>query len=239
MRPHVWLALANQIEGLLTPALVVSINASISSGSCQGASSSSAATIIGVTRLERRERERVLRRQVIVNAARELAEAEGWESVTTRRLADCIEYSQPVLYSHFEGKDAIVSAVALEGFGELAAVLHNAREMAGSPAAEPRAVARAYLEFARANPALYQAMFTLRVDLTFAQSDTPASLRAGFVEVPRGAGAVGRRPRRRDVHRGRLERASWPGDTLPGREAAPSLLRRAPGDPCGSARHHS
>jgi AcrR family transcriptional regulator len=31
--------------------------------------------------------------------------------VTTRRLADRIEYSQPALYSHFEGKDAIVSAV--------------------------------------------------------------------------------------------------------------------------------
>ncbi|HTR70778.1 MAG TPA: helix-turn-helix domain-containing protein, partial [Mycobacteriales bacterium] len=65
-----------------------------------------------MTRQERKERERAQRRQVIVDAARELAEAEGWESVTTRRLADRIEYSQPVLYSHFEGKDAIVSAVA-------------------------------------------------------------------------------------------------------------------------------
>jgi AcrR family transcriptional regulator len=139
-----------------------------------------------VTRLTRRERERAQRRQVIVNAARDLAEAEGWESVTTRRLADAIEYSQPVLYSHFEGKDAIVSAVALEGFSELDARLHNAREGAGSPAAEPRAVASAYMEFARTNPALYEAMFTLRVDLTFAQSDTPAPLHAAFLEL-RGA----------------------------------------------------
>ncbi len=147
------------------------------------ASSSSSATIIGMTRLERRERERAQRRQVIVNAARELAEAEGWESVTTRRLADCIEYSQPVLYSHFEGKDAIVSAVALEGFGELAAILRHAHEGADSPRAEPRAVASAYMEFARANPALYEAMFALRVDLMFAQSDTPAPLHAGFAEL--------------------------------------------------------
>ena len=73
---------------------------------------------------------------MIVNAARELAEAEGWESVTTRRLADRIEYSQPVLYSHFEGKDAIVTAVALEGYGELATLLHTARHKAGSPEAE-------------------------------------------------------------------------------------------------------
>jgi AcrR family transcriptional regulator len=147
------------------------------------ARSSSDDTIGAMTRQERRERERAERRQVIVDAARELAEAEGWESVTTRRLADCIEYSQPVLYSHFEGKDAIVSAVALEGFGELAAVLHSARELADSPDAEPRAVANAYMEFARTNPAVYEAMFTLRVDLTFGQSDTPAPLHAGFLEL--------------------------------------------------------
>ena len=136
-----------------------------------------------MTRQDRKQRERAQRRQVIVNAARELAEAEGWESVTTRRLADCIEYSQPVLYSHFEGKDAIVSAVALEGFGELAAMLHNARERAGSPGAEPRAVASAYLVFARANPALYEAMFTLRVDLTFAQSGPPDPPHEAFAEL--------------------------------------------------------
>jgi hypothetical protein len=92
-------------------------------------------------RQERRARERQQRRQVILDAARELAEAEGWESVTTRRLADRIEYSQPVLYSHFEGKDAIVSAVALEGFSELSAILRDAREKAGSPDVELRAVA--------------------------------------------------------------------------------------------------
>jgi hypothetical protein len=32
-------------------------------------------------------------------------------------------------------------------------------------------------------PALYEAMFTLKVDLTFAQSDTPTPLHAAFVEL--------------------------------------------------------
>ncbi|MGM1062230.1 TetR/AcrR family transcriptional regulator [Saccharothrix sp. Mg75] len=82
---------------------------------------------------ERRERERAHRHRLIVTAARELAETEGWESVTTRRLADRVEYSQPVLYSHFSGKDAIVGAVALEGFAELAAHLRRARQAAAHP----------------------------------------------------------------------------------------------------------
>ena len=42
--------------------------------------------------------------------------------MTIRRLADEIEYSQPVLYSHFENRDAIVAAVAVEGFLELQAL---------------------------------------------------------------------------------------------------------------------
>ncbi|GAB3814125.1 TetR/AcrR family transcriptional regulator [Kribbella italica] len=85
---------------------------------------------------ERRERERADRHRLIVTAARELAEAEGWEAVTTRRLADRVEYSQPVLYSHFNGMTGIVSAVALEGFEALAAQLRGAREEATGQARE-------------------------------------------------------------------------------------------------------
>ena len=39
------------------------------------------------------------------------------------------------------------------------------------------------MEFPPANPALYEAMFTMRVDLTFAESDAPTPLDAGFVEL--------------------------------------------------------
>src|SRR5438309_5809587 len=42
-----------------------------------------------------------------------------------------------------------------------------------------------------------------------------------------GAGTVGRRPRRRHIHRGLLERSSRSGDTLSGRQAAPRVLRPA------------
>ncbi|MFF4880196.1 MULTISPECIES: TetR/AcrR family transcriptional regulator [unclassified Micromonospora] len=131
---------------------------------------------------ERRERERAQRHELIVTAARELAEAEGWEAVTTRRLAERVEYSQPVLYSHFNGKDAIVSAVAIDGFSELAAHLRRARQAAPEPGQALRAVCRAYLEFATERPALYQAMFVLPTDLKFASAETLPPLRAAFDE---------------------------------------------------------
>lgn len=132
---------------------------------------------------ERRERDRASRRQLIVTAARELAEAEGWDAVTVRRLAERIEYSQPVLYSHFAGKADIVRAVALEGFGELAAELRRARTTAPSADAALRAVAAAYQRFAQSRPAVYDAMFVMPTDIPFAMPETPAALRAGFAEL--------------------------------------------------------
>ncbi|MEU4738901.1 TetR/AcrR family transcriptional regulator [Actinosynnema sp. NPDC023658] len=131
---------------------------------------------------DRRERERAQRHQLIITAARELAEAEGWEAVTTRRLAERVEYSQPVLYSHFSGKDAIVRAVALDGFAELAAHLRRIRLAAPGLRQALHDVCRAYLEFATERPALYQAMFVMPTDVKFAHAETPPPLLDCFQE---------------------------------------------------------
>ena len=132
---------------------------------------------------ERRERERAERERAIVAAARELAESEGWDAVTTRRLAAQIEYSQPVLYSHFKGKDAIMAAVAVEGFADLAADLAAARTAATDERQAVADVAAAYAAFAERRPALYDAMFTLAVDLPFASQDVPVDVARGFAEL--------------------------------------------------------
>ncbi len=129
---------------------------------------------------ERKERERAEREQRIIAAARMLAERDGWASVTVRRLAQEIEYSQPVLYAHFENRDAIVGAVALEGFGELGPTLRASVRRDASPAEAIEDVATAYLEFAFERPALYEAMFVLPSGLRFAKSDTPQVLRDTF-----------------------------------------------------------
>jgi AcrR family transcriptional regulator len=140
---------------------------------------SSDARIHGVSVRQRRERERAVRHELIVRTARELAESEGWDAVTTRRLSERIEYSQPVLYSHFAGKDAIVAAVAEQGFAELA----GARAAAGTAKEAVVAAIHTYLAFAEANPALYDAMFVLGTDLPFAQATTPAPLLAAFGQL--------------------------------------------------------
>src|ERR1700745_328076 len=120
---------------------------------------------------DRRARERAARHRLIVDTARQLAETEGWDAVTTRRLSTEIEYSQPVLYKHFSGMDEIAQSVALDGFVELTHKLRDAKSSAESPAHALRRVTRGYIDFAQHNPALYDAMFTHATSLRFAASD--------------------------------------------------------------------
>jgi AcrR family transcriptional regulator len=137
---------------------------------------------------DRRERDRAARRRLIVETARKLAETEGWDAVTTRRLSTEIEYSQPVLYKHFAGMDQIADAVALDGFAELADTIDAAHADAGADGLAR--VARAYLDFARDNPAVYDAMFTRTTALRFAEEDTPPPLKAAFAALRHAVGGV-------------------------------------------------
>jgi AcrR family transcriptional regulator len=129
---------------------------------------------------ERKGRQRAEREHRIIAAARAIAEREGWDAVTIRRLAEEIEYSQPVLYSHFENRDAIVAAVALEGFQEITVALREAASGSTGRRNALKNVAMAYLAFALRHPALYEAMFILPTDLRFAAAGTRPELRAAF-----------------------------------------------------------
>jgi AcrR family transcriptional regulator len=114
-----------------------------------------------------------LRRDQVIRVARDLAESGGWAGVTIRRLAGELGVTQPVLYSAFAGRQALLDAVALNGFDDLAAALEAAD-------ASPMARMRAYLDFAAAHPRVYEAMFSLPSGLAFAVDHTPEPLQRAF-----------------------------------------------------------
>ncbi|KQX57843.1 MULTISPECIES: TetR/AcrR family transcriptional regulator [unclassified Streptomyces] len=154
---------------------------------------------------ERKQRERADRERLIVATARELAELHGWDAVTTRRLAERIEYSQPVLYSHFRGKREIIGAVALQGATEMARAVRAATAAADGPRERVAALARTYLDFAARNPAVYDALFQLDGGLAYAREDTPAPLKDAFaalMEALDGAAGEG-------VHPGLFTETFW------------------------------
>jgi len=143
---------------------------------------------------ERRERQREERYELILAAARRLAEAEGWDAVTTRRLAGLVDYSQPVLYSHFKGKADIMAAVATQGFEELGTHLRSASANAANVSELLRNACAAYLDFARSRPVIYEAMFVLPTTITFASEETPTALQAAFAELVAALGPNRQKP---------------------------------------------
>ena len=141
------------------------------------------ATKLAVNRIaERKLRDKQVRRAQIISAARRIAEVEGWSNVTVRRLADEISYSQPVLYAHFENREGILGAVAIEGFQELGLALEKSRKRV-KRGSTIESVASAYLEFAVSSPALYEVMFSLSLSVPFGDAATPAELRFAFSQL--------------------------------------------------------
>ncbi|MFE1956290.1 TetR/AcrR family transcriptional regulator [Streptomyces sp. NPDC059524] len=178
---------------------------------------------------ERKQRERADRERLIVDTARELAEQQGWDAVTTRRLAEAIEYSQPVLYSHFRGKREIIGAVALQGAAELAVAVRAATAAADGPRERVTALARTYLDFAARNPAVYDALFQLDGGLPYAREDTPEPLKDAFAALMETLGEVAGE----GVHPGLFTEVFWAALhgqatlTRAGRLPAADIERRA------------
>lgn len=111
---------------------------------------------MGIT--ERREREKEEVRRKILDAARELFAAEGYEKVTMRRIAEAIEYSPTTIYLHFEDKDDLVQALCHEDFARLLEALSILPPTA-DPVEAIRQLGRAYVGFAVQNPNHFRFMF--------------------------------------------------------------------------------
>jgi AcrR family transcriptional regulator len=116
---------------------------------------------MGITDRKIRQKEEV--RASILDSAWEMVITEGWPSLSIRKIADAIEYSVPVIYSHFENKDAILLEFNRKGFRLLINKLKDAKLGKQSPSEEIFAMGHAYWSFAFLNREYYQLMFGLGI----------------------------------------------------------------------------
>src|SRR5581483_3477629 len=135
---------------------------------------------------ERRERGRQEMReemrQSILLAAREIAAEEGWQAVTTRKVAERIEYSQPTIYEYFANKEALLLALLRYGYEQLVMVMQAAFSSTDDPEARLLAMTEAYWDFAFRSPELYQVMHGL-AGISFGRyghPDTPVEVKQSF-----------------------------------------------------------
>jgi len=114
---------------------------------------------MGIAERKIRQKEEV--RASILKAAWELVEKEGWQALSIRKIADAIEYSVPVIYDHFQNKEAILLEFTKKGFQCLADELVKARDRYETPEQQLQAMAYAYWDFAFNNKEYYQLMYGL------------------------------------------------------------------------------
>ena len=115
---------------------------------------------LGVKERQEREREAVARG--ILDAARDLFVAEGYQNVSIRKIADRIEYSPAAIYSYFPSKDDIFFALAEEGFRLLFSTAQHDIEPGPDGLDALRRPFWHLYEFSRRHPEYFALMFVDR-----------------------------------------------------------------------------
>jgi AcrR family transcriptional regulator len=115
-------------------------------------------------------------REALVEAALTLIAEKGPAGFTIAEAARLAGVSPGAPYRHFRDAEALLAEVALRGFERFAALLAAAWNSGRpDPIRAFEAIGRAYLAFARDEPAFYAAMFETRM----AFNDHPGLLAAG------------------------------------------------------------
>lgn len=114
---------------------------------------------MGIVERKLRQKEEV--RAAILETAWQIVKKEGWQQLSIRKIADAIEYSVPVIYDHFENKEAILLEIGKQGFQLLSKKMQLAKDKHNDPAEQLKLMADAYWFFAFKNKEYYQLMFGL------------------------------------------------------------------------------
>src|SRR5688572_8854688 len=112
---------------------------------------------------ERRLREKEKVRDSILGTAWQTVKEEGWQALSIRKIADAIEYSVPVIYDHFQNKEAILLEFGKQGFELLYKKLEAAKKKESDPSEQIKVMSTAYWNFAHKHKEYYQLMFGLGI----------------------------------------------------------------------------
>ncbi|MFC6328309.1 TetR/AcrR family transcriptional regulator [Alloalcanivorax gelatiniphagus] len=98
-------------------------------------------------------------RPALVEEGLALLAEKGGDGFSLRELARRVGVTANASYRHFANKEALMLALAAEGFRRLRATQEAAEAAADSPGRKLVAGGLGYLRFAHANPALFRLMF--------------------------------------------------------------------------------
>ncbi|ROS05285.1 TetR family transcriptional regulator [Sinobacterium caligoides] len=112
-------------------------------------------------------------RRSLLDEAVEMIDELGFEGISMRKLADRVGVSRTALYHHFDSKQALLCAVAEDGFIHYTEILGRvARLSSGCHELRMRAYVAAYIDFAMEHSAYYDLMFGREIWKQAAASDS-------------------------------------------------------------------
>ena len=127
-------------------------------------------------------------REALIGAALDMIASRGLAGLAVAELARAVGVSPAAPYRHFRDRNALIAEVARQGFDRLAAALEMARATGPShPVAALERCGRAYLAFAKAETAAYEAMFNAGTD---ADPGVQNATDAAFAVLRRAADAA-------------------------------------------------
>lgn len=98
-------------------------------------------------------------RGALLEAARAQLEAEGAAGLSLRKLGRELGVTPGAPYRHFEDKDALLAALAADGYRELRSNMVDAQDGATDPEDRLKRAGTGYVAFAIMNPGLFRLMF--------------------------------------------------------------------------------
>jgi AcrR family transcriptional regulator len=134
--------------------------------------------------------ERDVRREILETSLA-LIEEEGLAALSLREVARRAGLSHQAPYHHFADREAILAALAEEGFASLATAMEEGTAAHTDPVARLAAAGRAYITFALTHPGHFRLMFRSElVDVGRHPAALEAGARAYQVLVDGVAGCV-------------------------------------------------
>jgi AcrR family transcriptional regulator len=146
-------------------------------------------------------------RQSLIDGAIELLAEKDVSSFSLREVARRVGVSHTSPYRHFEDKEALLAAVAEEGFLELTELMRIASDRSSSDSLEKlEAIGVAYVKFGVDRPTHYRVMFGSRKEQ---QTEYPSLAKAANIAFSILEGAIARGQIKGAIRSGYTQQLAW------------------------------
>ena len=98
-------------------------------------------------------------RRALLDAATRILDRDGQGGLSLRAVAREAGVSPAAPYHHFKDKSELMLAIAEEGFDQLSDYIRRTTDIAALPMERVAAIGLAYVQFAKAHPAVYRVMY--------------------------------------------------------------------------------